>query len=116
MSIAQMVRTKGKSYQVKRAVFKTDSVGTRKKTFVPMHKVDAYVSSNSASESWDGDRQVQLESVVLYAGGSADIKVQDRIVISGVEFEVKGIRKPGARVAGDRLFYQIVNAESNVGI
>lgn len=116
MSIAAIVRTKGKRYQIQRAVFKTDSVGTRKKTFVNMHRIDAYVSSNSATESWDGDRQVQLEQVTLYAAGDADIKVQDRIQIGANTFEVKGIRRPGNRVAGDRHFYQIVNAESNVGI
>ncbi len=113
MSISQIVRTRGKAYRVKRPVYKVDSVGTRKKTFVNMHRVNAYVASKSSNEGWENDRQVQVDNVTLYLAGNADLKIQDRLVIEDVDYEITGIRTPGHKVAGDRLHYQIVSAQSN---
>ena len=113
MSLVSLIQTRGVSARVYRAAYRTDSVGTRKKTFMPRPKMNMYVSSRSSDEVWDGDKQVVNERVTLYVDGGSDIKATDRVVIDNIVFEIKGKRTPGHRKEGDRHFYHILDAVSD---
>lgn len=116
MSLLGLIQTRGERATVLRPVMKTDSVGSKKKTFVIRGYVQAYVASRSATELWDGDRQMMNEVVTLYVKGGSDIEVTDRVELNSTTYEISGKRTPGHRKAGDRHFYHIIDAVSNEAV
>lgn len=113
MSLISLIQTRGVNARVFRAVFRTDGVGTRKKTFNPRPRMKMYVAARSSDERWTGDRQTVVETATLYVEGGSDIETTDRVEIDGIMFEVTGKRTPGHRKAGDRHFYHILSAASD---
>ena len=116
MSITQRINIKGQTCRRYRARFTRDSVGSRVQKFQMGPTFKAYVASRSEAESFEGDRQQAVETVTVYVHGGTDIKVTDRIEIDSRMYEVTGKRTPGHRDAGDRLFYHIIDAQSNEGV
>ena len=116
LSVTQRINIKGQTCRRYRARFTRDSVGTRVQKFQMGPSFKAYVASRAEAEGCVGDRQQAVESVTVYVHGGTDIKVTDRIEIDSRMYEVKGVRTPGHRTAGDRLFYHIIDAESNEGV
>ena len=116
MSLNSLIQTRGVNARVYRATYRTDGVGTRKKTFNPRPRMKMYVAARSSDERWNGDRQVVVEQATLYVEGGADIVATDRVEIDGIMFEVTGKRTPGHRKAGDRHFYHILTAASDVSL
>lgn len=113
MSLISLIQTRGVNARVFRATFRTDGVGTRKKTFNPRPRMKMYVAARSSDERWTGDRQTVVETATLYVEGGSDIETTDRVEIDGIMFEVTGKRTPGHRKAGDRHFYHILSAASD---
>tara|TARA_R110001592_G_scaffold122620_3_gene329544 strand:+ start:931 stop:1281 length:351 start_codon:yes stop_codon:yes gene_type:complete len=111
--IQARIQTKGKQIGVLRPIVKRDSVGSRKQTFHARPGVRGYVASRSVTEGFDGNRQRAIETVTVYVKGGSDIRIQDRLKIEGRTFEVTGKRTPGLRTEADRLFYHIIDAQSN---
>ena len=113
MSLISLIQTRGVNARVFRATFRTDGVGTRKKTYNPRPRMKMYVAARSSDERWTGDRQTVVETATLYVEGGSDIETTDRVEIDGIMFEVTGKRTPGHRKAGDRHFYHILSAASD---
>ena len=111
--IRARIQTKGKDIGILRPVMRRDSTGSRKQTFHARPSVRGYVASRSVTEGFDGNRQRAFETVTVYVEGGNDIKIQDRLKIEGRTFEVTGKRTPGLRTEADRLFYHIIDAQSN---
>jgi len=116
MSLIGLIQTRGQRATVQRPVYRTDTVGTKKKTFVNHGFVNAYVASRTSNEGWDGDRQMVTEVVTLYVEGGSDVQVTDRVKLDNTVFEITGKRTPGHRKQGDRHFYHIIDAVSNEAI
>tara|TARA_S200002703_G_scaffold152917_1_gene153859 strand:- start:2324 stop:2674 length:351 start_codon:yes stop_codon:yes gene_type:complete len=116
LSITQRINIKGKTCRTYRARFTRDTVGARVQKFQMGASFKAYVASRGEAESFVGDRQQAVSTVTLYVEGGTDIKVTDRVEIESRMYEVTGVRTPGHRDKGDRLFYHIVDAQSNEGV
>tara|TARA_R110002012_G_scaffold30807_1_gene92790 strand:+ start:2643 stop:2990 length:348 start_codon:yes stop_codon:yes gene_type:complete len=114
--IRALIQTKGKSITVLRPSTVRDAVGSRKKTYLPHPPTVGYIAARSVSEGFEGDRQQAVETVTVYVEGGTDIKVTDRLELDGRTFEVVGVRTPGMRTGQDRLYYHIVDAQSNEGV
>ena len=116
MSLIGLIQTRGQRATVQRPVYRTDTVGTKKKTFVHNGFLKVFVASRAANEVWDGDRQMMNEVVTLYVEGGSDVLVTDRVKLGNTVFEITGMRTPGHRKQGDRHFYHILDAVSNEAI
>ena len=114
--ILSLIQTRGRDLTVMRPQTVRDSVGSRKKTFLPQPSIRGYVASRSVNESFDGDRQQAVENVTVYVAGGTDILVTDRFKLDDRTYEVVGKRTPGMRTDRDRLFYHIIDATSNEGV
>lgn len=116
MSIIGRINVKGQNMDVLRPTYKRDAVGSRKQTFVHKGRVNGYVASRSMTEGFTGERQEAAEVVTIYVQGRADIVVTDRLRFESKTYEVTGVRVPGHRTDGDRLYYRIVDATTNEGV
>jgi head-tail adaptor len=99
-----------------RPSYRRDAVGSRRQDFLPRGYINGYVASRSMTEGFVGDRQRAAEVVTIYVQGASDVVVTDRLKIGSTTYEVTGVRTPGHRAAGDRLFYKIIDATSNEGV
>ena len=88
-----------------------DASGGRVETWVEGTPITGLMQVQGVSDGPVGGSERRIRTVKVYFDGVVSFSLEDRFKHGSVIYDVRSVRNPDERPAGDRLAYTIVEAE-----